>query len=112
MLKLKIEKSEETGEWWIRCYSGNGKLVGTTQEGYKKRSHTARVVKGILEGKYKPETYVIDEVTDKGKPMYRWALIASNKQMVFGSHDNLKAKWWADEISARVASGEPVMVDA
>ena len=42
-MKLIVERSEASGDWWVRCVARNGRIVGTSQEGYRNRAHAEHI---------------------------------------------------------------------
>jgi len=98
MFKLEVHRSPTTGDWWIRGRSGNHRIVGTSQEGYRKEAHARRIAKRITQGKYRTKVYP----STADPKQWRWGLVASNGKMVFGSHENLTQRRWAETMSDRI----------
>lgn len=101
-MKLIVERSEATGDWWVRCVAGNGRIVGTSQEGNRNKAHamkaTLRIMFADLPGW--PRPYRVKVVRAEGG--YRWHLVASNGRKVFGSHEVLTKRAHAERMAYRV----------
>ncbi len=111
-MKLIVERSEATGDWWVRCVARNGRIVGTSQEGYRKKSHAVSMAELVamewsadfLRIEREPVTLVVREVGTQRpyRTGYRWHLVASNGRKVFGSHETLTKRAHAERMAYRV----------
>jgi len=100
-VKLIVERSEATGDWWVRCVARNGRIVGTSQEGYRNKGHAERVAS------YFATPWTRDEFPDvvtvvRTEGGWRWHLVASNGRKVFGSHEVLTKRAHAERMAYRV----------
>ena len=102
-MKLIVERSEATGDWWVRCVAGNHKLVGSTQEGYRKRAHAVQTA-GVLALRrdYTGDLDVLTIAIVKAEGGWRWHLVANNGRLVFGSHETLTSRSYARRMALRV----------
>lgn len=97
-MKLIVERSEASGDWWVRCVARNGRIVGTSQEGVRNRSHAISVGGWISDA---PATLLRVEVV-RAEGGWRWHLVASNGRKVFGSHEVLTKRAHAERMALRV----------
>lgn len=100
-MKLIVERSEATGDWWVRCVARNGRIVGTSQEGYRRKIDALRVTDELKQrwhAKFHP--YRIEVVEAEGG--YRWHIVAANGRKVFGSHEVLTKRAHCERMALRV----------
>lgn len=96
-MKLIVERSEATGDWWVRCVARNGRIVGTSQEGYRNSWHVSSMANRIASER---PFFTVEVVRAEGG--YRWHLVASNGRKVFGSHEVLTKRAHAERMAYRV----------
>lgn len=101
-MKLIVERSDTTGDWWVWCVSRNGRIVGTSQEGYRKRGYAAEYAwylgrTGIDQATNPPKVVVAE-----AEGGYRWHIVAANGRKVFGSHEVLTKRAHAEQMAYRV----------
>ena len=112
LVKLTVERSETTGDWWVRCVARNGRIVGTSQEGYRNKGHAVRMAERLALKSTSPRWFIecggwnVDVVSARRivrlGPFYRWHLVASNGRKVFGSHEVLTKRAHAERMAYRV----------
>ena len=79
----------------------NGRIVGTSQEGYRKRTwavETAGIMARRNTGRH--QGWRVKVVPAEGG--YRWHLVASNGRKVFGSHEVLTKRAHCERMAYRV----------
>lgn len=103
-MKLIVERSEATGDWWVRCVARNGRIVGTSQEGYRNKGHAVAIAEGLSLPKPADPTVLgqYDVEVVKAEGGWRWHLVASNGRKVFGSHEVLTKRAHAERMAYRV----------
>ena len=103
-MKLIVERSEATGDWWVRCVARNGRIVGTSQEGYRNKAHAVGMAGGLCMPKPADPTVLgqYRVLTFRTVGGYRWHIVASNGRKVFGSHEVLTKRAHAERMAYRV----------
>lgn len=103
-MKLIVERSEASGDWWVRCVARNGRIVGTSQEGYRNKGHAVAIAEGLSLPKPADPTVLgqYDVEVVKAEGGWRWHLVASNGRKVFGSHEVLTKRAHAERMAYRV----------
>ena len=100
-MKLIVEKSPATGDWWVRCVAGNGRIVGTSQEGVRKRTHAVEMAGALAwRNTGRHQGWRVKVVRAEGG--FRWHIVAANGRKVFGSHEVLTKRAHAERMAYRV----------
>lgn len=113
-MKLIVERSESTGDWWVRCVARNGRIVGTSQEGYRNKAYAENIANFVAmpHDEDDPDLNLgwrVQLVRVSGCDVqrctcggYRWHLVASNGRKVFGSREVLTKRAHAERMAYRV----------
>lgn len=103
-MKLIVERSEASGDWWVRCVARNGRIVGTSQEGYRNSWYVTAFAGRLAlpDGEWDLVSYRWRVEVVKAEGGYRWHLVASNGRKVFGSHEVLTKRAHAERMALRV----------
>lgn len=114
-MKLIVERSEATGDWWVRCVARNGRIVGTSQEGYRNKAHAVEMAWRLSTPRAPSptgwgymEATAVQKLTAYGIKIapaeggWRWSLGSRNGNKVFGSHEVLTKRAHAERMAYRV----------
>ena len=103
-MKLIVERSEASGDWWVRCVARNGRIVGTSQEGYRNKAHAVATGERLAMpfGEWDLVSYRWAAVVVEAAGGWRWGIVAPAGRKVFGAHEALTKRAHAERMAYRV----------
>ena len=88
--------------WWVRCVARNGRIVGTSQEGYRNKQYAVRMAEQFSWPRTEARAGWRAKVVKTDMHQFRWHIVAANGEKVFGSHETLTSRSYAKRMAYRV----------